>query len=72
MTGYGEYYRWETAVLNASASDGYRFSGWGDFTGEDTRVTFEVLGDATVDATFVPVITPNSEPDQSDQQNPST
>ena len=65
VTGYGEYYRWETAVLNASAFDGYRFSGWGgDFTGEDTRVTFEVLGDATVDATFVPVITPNSEPDQ--------
>ncbi len=65
VSGYGEYYRWESAVLNASASDGYRFSGWGgDFTGEDTRVTFEVLGDATVDATFVPVITPNSEPDQ--------
>ena len=65
VTGYGEFYRWDTAVLNASASDGYRFSGWGgDFTGEGTRVTFEVLGDATVDATFVPVITPNSEPDQ--------
>ena len=65
VTGYGEFYRWETAVLKASASDGYRFSGWGgDFTGDTSQVTFEVLGDASVDATFVPFITANSEPDQ--------
>ena len=63
VTGYGEYYRWETATLTASPAEGYNFSGWGgDFRGTSTKAVLEVLGDATIDAAFVPVITPNSDP----------
>ena len=62
MTGYGEYYHWETVILSASPADGYNFSGWsGDFTGTTGKVVLEVLGDATIDATFVPVIAPHSD-----------
>ena len=61
VTGYGEYYHWETVILSASPADGYNFSGWsGDFTGTTGKVVLEVLGDATIDATFVPVIAPHS------------
>ena len=61
MTGYGEYYHWETAILSASPADGYDFSGWsGDFSGTSKKAVLEVLGDATVDASFVPVIAPHS------------
>ena len=60
MTGYGEYYHWETAILSASLADGYDFSGWsGDFTGTTGKVVLEVIGDATIDASFVPVIAPH-------------
>lgn len=63
VTGYGEYYRWETATLLVSPADGYDFSGWGgDFSGTSKKAVLEVLGDATIDAAFVPVITPNSDP----------
>ena len=62
VTGYGEYYHWETAILSASPADGYDFSGWsGDFTGTTGKVVLEVIGDATIDATFVPVIAPHSD-----------
>ena len=60
VTGYGEYYHWETAILSASPADGYDFSGWsGDFTGTTGKVVLEVIGDATIDASFVPVIAPH-------------
>ena len=61
LTGYGEYYHWETVILSASPADGYDFSGWsGDFTGTTGKVVLEVIGDATIDASFVPVIAPHS------------
>jgi hypothetical protein len=60
VTGYGEYYHWETVILSASPADGYDFSGWsGDFTGTTGKVVLEVIGDATIDASFVPVIAPH-------------
>jgi hypothetical protein len=67
VTGYGEYYHWETAILSASPADGYDFSGWsGDFTGTTGKVVLEVIGDATIDASFVPVIAPHTLPEAFD------
>ena len=63
VSGYGEYYRWDTATLSASPSEGYQFVGWGGYySGDAPQASFEILGDATIDASFLPLITPSSEP----------
>ena len=66
VSGLGEYYRWEKVSLEATASSSYNFAGWGgDLRGnEEKKVEFEATKSLSVDATFVPLISPTTSPKQ--------
>lgn len=54
VRGSGEYYPGDTAILEASPADGYRFAGWS--TGEQANpLRLRVTGPATIIAAFVPL-----------------
>ena len=61
VAGLGYYYRWDPVVLEARASDNYKFVGWGvDLDGAEPVHTFEAVKDMQVEASFLAIPSANS------------
>jgi len=60
VTGYGDYYRWDPVILEAKTNANYNFAGWsGGINSMEPRIEFEALRDLKVDASFLPLPSPN-------------
>ena len=54
--GYGDYYRWETVVLEARVKNNFNFAGWsGDLSSMDKIIEFVALRNLNIDASFIAI-----------------
>jgi hypothetical protein len=61
VIGYGNYYRWDSVVLEAKANTNYNFAGWsGGMNSMEQMIDFEATKDLRVNASFLAIPTVNS------------